>query len=283
MKRILGIVASPRKLGNCEILTKVIMEAAGSNNVLEMIRLTDLDIKGCRACYACLPKEASCVIEDDLSFLLERIRNSDAVVIAAPCYILGPNSSIKRLQDRFVSIGNKYEQFAGKACVTVTTYGAPEWEGYTEPALNLTARFLNLNLVESAVFFGANPAEVIEKAADLQRAQKLGRALFDPGYKRTAKANECPVCWSDILRYDGENVICPFCGTRGEIKVEGEKARLVFYLKDDHRFTDEGRRHHFDSYLNRKKQEFLSKRQHYKELQSLYRNTSYWVTPDNNK
>lgn len=283
MKRILGIVSSPRKLGNCEVLTRVIMEAAGSNNVLEMIRLTDLDIKGCRACYACLPKEASCVINDDLAFLLDRIRYSDAVVIAAPCYILGPHGSIKKLQDRFVSIGNKYEQYAGTPCVTVTAYGAPGWLGYAEPALNLTARFLNLNLIESAVFFGASPAEVIEKPADLQRARQLGSALFDPGYRRTAKENECPVCWSDILKYNGEDVICPFCGTRGEIKVEGGKSKLVFYPKDDHRFTDEGRRRHFEVYLNSKKQEYISKRKHYQELQRPYRETSYWVTPDSNK
>lgn len=283
MKRILGIVASPRKLGNCEILTRVIMEAAGPDNVLEMIRLTDLDIKGCRACYSCLPKERDCVIGDDLGFLLGKIRKADAVVMAAPCYILGPNSSIKKLQDRFVSIGNKYEQFAGKPCVTATTYGAPGWEGYSEQALNLTARFLNLNLVDSAVFFGAHPAEVIEKPADLQRARQLGRALFDPGYKRTAKINECPVCWSDILRYDGENVVCPFCGTRGEIQAGGGKPKLVFYPKDGHRFTDEGRKRHFDAYLNSKKQEFLSKRQHYKELQSPYSGASYWVTPEQAK
>ena len=280
MKRILGIVASPRKQGNCEILTKVIMEAAGPDNLLEMIRLTDLDIKGCRACYSCLPDDAACVIDDDLGFLLEKVRSADAVVIAAPCYILGPNASIKKLQDRFVSIGNKYGQFAGKPCVTVTAYGAPDWEGYTEQALNLTARFLNLRLVDSGVFFGAHPAEVIEKPADLQRARQLGKALFDPDYKRTAKASECPVCWSDILKYDGDKVVCPFCGTRGEIKVEGEKAGLSFYPEEHHRFTDEGRTHHFDTYLNSKKQEFLNKRKHYKELQVPYRDTNYWVAPD---
>jgi len=280
LKRILGIVASPRILGNCEILTRVIMDAAGSNNKMEMIRLTNLDIKGCRACYTCLPKEVPCVIEDDLNFLLDKICVSDAVVIAAPCYILGPHSCIKKLQDRFVSIGNKYEQFSGKPCVTLTTYGAPGWEGYTEPALNLTARFLNLNMVDSAVFLGAHPGEVIESPDNLKRARQLGRALFDPGYERTAKANECPVCWSNILKYEGKNIICPFCGTRGEIKVEGEKARLVFYPKSDHRFSEEGRRRHFDAFLNGKKQEFLNKRQYYKKLQSPYRNNLYWVTPD---
>jgi multimeric flavodoxin WrbA len=280
LKRILGIVASPRKLGNCEVLTKVIMEAAGENNQLEMIRLTELDIKGCKACYSCLPKDLTCGIKDDLNYLLDKIRISDAVVFAAPCYILGPQSSIKQLQDRFLSIGNKYDQFFGKPCVTITTYGAYGWDGYAEPALNLTARFLNLNLIDSAVFFGAHPAEAIEDNNNLQRAQQLGKALFDPGYKRTSRENECPVCWSDILRYDGEKVICPFCGTRGEIKVEGAKAKLIFYPKDNHRFSNEGRQKHFNAYLNGKKQEFLNNRQHYKELQSPYRNTSYWVTPD---
>jgi len=271
LKRVLGIVASPRKLGNCEILTKEIMEATGAINQMELIRLTDLDLKGCRACYACLPKEASCVLEDDLNFLLEKIRLADAVVFAAPCYFLGPHSSIKKFQDRFLSIGNNYEQYAGKPCVTVTTYGVPGWDGYTEPALNLTARFLNLHLVESASFLGANPAEVLEDPANLKKAQQMGRALFDPGYRRTPKANECPVCWSNILKYDKNKVTCPFCGTTGEFKTEGKEVKMQFYPVTNHRFSDEGRRHHFDVFLKSKKQEFLAKKQHYKELQDPYR------------
>ncbi len=279
MKRILGIVASPRRVGNCEILTRVIMEAAGPGNKLEMIRLTDLDIKGCRACYSCLPEDAACVIEDDLAFLLDKISLADAVVIAAPCYILGPGGSIKRLKDRFLAMGNKFERFAGKRCVTVTTYGAPNWEGYAEQALNLTARFLNLDLVDSAVFFGASPGEAIEEPANLKRARQLGRALLDPGCGRRPKDNECPVCWSNILKFDGAAVICPFCGTRGEIKADGEKARLTFYPREDHRFSDAGRRRHH-AYLDKKKQEYINKRKHYQELQSPYRETGYWVTPN---
>jgi len=272
LKRVLGIVASPRKLGNCEILTKVIMGAAGAADQMELIRLTDLNIMGCRACYACLPKEASCVIDDDLNFLLGKIRFADAVVFAAPCYFLGPHSSIKKLQDRFLSIGNNYKQYSGKPCVTVATYGVPGWEGYTEPALNLTARFLNLHLVDSASFLGANPAEVLEDPVNLKKARQMGRALFDPECHRTPKANECPVCWSNILRYEENKITCPFCGTTGKFKTEGKEVKLEFYPEDNHRFSDEGRRHHFDIFLKGKKQEFLAKRQHYKELQDPYRN-----------
>lgn len=279
MKRILGIVASQRMAGNSEILAKVAMEATGADNQMEMIRLTDLDIKACKACYTCLPPDVPCHIKDDLNFLLDKIRAADAVVLAAPCYFLGPHGSIKMLQDRFLSVGNKSQEFSGKPCITITTYEVPSWEGYAEAALNLTARFLNLHLIDSASFLGANPAEVLEDPINLEKARQMGRGLIDPKYQRSSKDNECPVCWSDILRFDGKMVTCPFCGTKGEIKVEGQEAKLVFHPQANHRFSEEGRHHHFDVFLNGKKQEFIAKRKHYKELQIPYRSINWWVSP----
>jgi len=279
MKRVLGIVASPRNLGNSEILTKVAMEATGAGNQLELIRLTDLNIRPCKACYSCLPKDKSCRIDDDLSFLLEKIRLADAVVLAAPCYSLGPNSSIKAFQDRFLSVENNHEQYAGKTCITITTYGVVGWTGYTEAALNLTAKLFNWRLVDCESFLGANPASVLEEPVNLKRAQQMGRALFDPGYQRISRANECPACWSEILKYDGKNVICPLCGTKGEIRVEGEEVKLNFTPEVNFRWSAVGIQQHLD-FLNDKKQEFLAKRKIYKELQSPYREIGYWVTPE---
>ncbi len=46
--QILGLAASPRKGGNSEILVK------------EM--LATLDIRPCKACYACLASENDCVV-----------------------------------------------------------------------------------------------------------------------------------------------------------------------------------------------------------------------------
>ncbi|GAB6181034.1 hypothetical protein JCM14036_23530 [Desulfotomaculum defluvii] len=277
MKRILGIVASQRIVGNSEILAKAAMEATGPDNHMELIRLQDLNIKPCKACYSCLPPDVPCHIQDDLNFLLNKIRGADAVVLAAPIYFLGPHSSIKVLQDRFLSVSNKFQEFAGKPCITITSYGVPGWEGYAQEALNLTARFLNLYLVDSAKFLGANPAEVLEDPRNLERVRQLGRSLVDPSYQRSAKEYECPVCWSDILRFDGKNVTCPFCGTKGEIRIEGQEIKYIFNPEANHRFSDEGRRHHFDQFLNSKKQEFIAKKKHYKELQAPYRSLNWWV------
>lgn len=279
MKHILGIVASRRVVGNSEILAKAAMEATGSDNQMEMIRLPELDIRPCRACYSCLPADVPCHIEDDLNFLLDKIRAADAVVLAAPVYFLGPHSSIKILQDRFLSVGNKYQDFAGKPCITIVSYGVADWEGYAQEVLNITAKFLNLHLVDSARFLGANPGEVLEDPENLARVRQMGRNLVDPNYQRRVKATECPVCWSEILRYDGKDITCPFCGTKGELKVEGQEVKYIFYPEPKHRFSDEGKRHHFDEFLNSKKQEFIAKKNHYKELQAPYRSLDWWVKP----
>ena len=277
MKRVLGIVASPRKLGNSEILMKAAMVASGADE-LYMIRLTDLNLKPCQACYRCLPKDKSCVLEDYLEFVLDNIRKADAVVIAAPCYVFGPNANIKLLQDRMLSTGSKIEQYDGKPCITITTYGRPGVEGYAESALNVTAHFLGLKLVDSASFLGANPASVLEDPANLQRVQSMGRALFDPSYRRTPRPYECPACWSDVLKYNGKEVICPMCGSKGELVLDGSEVRMKFSTQI-HRFSLEGKREHMEEFLPAKKAEFREKREQYKELQKPYREIGKWITP----
>jgi multimeric flavodoxin WrbA len=278
MKRVLGIVASPRKLGNSEILMKAAMVASGADE-LDMIRLTELDLKPCQACYRCLPKDKPCVLKDDLEFVLDNIRKADAVVIAAPCYVFGPNATIKLLQDRMLSTGSKIEHYDGKPCITITAYGRPGVEGYAESALNVTAHFLGLKLVDSASFLGANPASVLEDPANLQRVQSMGRALFDPDYRRTPRPYECPVCWSDVLKYNGKEVICPLCGSKGELVLDGAEVKMHFPAQP-HRFSLEGKYEHMEEFLPAKKAEFMEKREQYKELQKPYREIGKWITPE---
>jgi multimeric flavodoxin WrbA len=177
MKRILGIVASQRVLGNSELLTKAAMEATGADTQKEMIRLTDLNIKSCKACYRCLPPDVPCHINDDLQFLLDKIRAADAVVIAAPCYFLGPQGSIRVFQDRFLSVGNKAEEFRGKPCICIMTYGATDMKGYAEAALNL----IRMHDREYAAFYTAKYNEAHthkHKRALVLTARKLVRLVY---------------------------------------------------------------------------------------------------------
>ena len=53
-KRILGLVASPRKSGNCGLFIKELSRQVRNEHTLKMIRLTALNIERCRGCYSCI-------------------------------------------------------------------------------------------------------------------------------------------------------------------------------------------------------------------------------------
>ncbi len=67
MKKIVILSASPRKMGNSDILCQQFKKGAEeSGNSVEQINLYDKNIGFCRACYACF-KTGKCVLQDDIS------------------------------------------------------------------------------------------------------------------------------------------------------------------------------------------------------------------------
>lgn len=279
LKKVLGLVASERRLGNTEMLVKAVLANTGDDCAKEMIRLTELNLKYCKACYTCLPEDVGCCLKDDLAFLLDKLKEADAVVLGAPVYCFGPHGVIKVLQDRLFSVGSKQELFQGKRCVTITTYGVPGWEGYARSVLNQTAHLLHLELVDSLLIHGANPGEVWLNPATLERVSEVGRLLIDPGYGQSPGANRCPACWGDFFKFKGDgSVECPLCGTKGRVDSNGEQPVLSFANSGSNRISPEGRREHF-KWLTMKKAEFLAKRHQLKELQKPYAACDWWVKP----
>ena len=98
-KRLLGIVASYRNLGNCEIVVKAIAGKMGEEWDLSLVRLPKLNIDPCKACYACLIPGKHCGLKDHMQWLLDRIREADAVVFASPNYTLAPVGIVKMISE----------------------------------------------------------------------------------------------------------------------------------------------------------------------------------------
>ena len=74
--KAIGLVGSPRKSGNTEILTRHTLTAIEEEGLdTELIRLAELDIKPCTACYVC-KKEESCTIDDDLWPIYTKMKES---------------------------------------------------------------------------------------------------------------------------------------------------------------------------------------------------------------
>lgn len=99
MAKILGISGSPRN-GNTSFLVKEALKAAEEEGVeTEFISLMDKELNPCLACDIC-KTEGECVINDDINDILNKMEESDGIIIGSPVYFGGVSSQVKMLIDR---------------------------------------------------------------------------------------------------------------------------------------------------------------------------------------
>lgn len=85
---ILGLVGSQRKDGNSYLILKDALE--DSEVKMEIIQLAEANIKWCDACGLC-KSTMKCVIEDDVEYIFNKIKEADAMVISTPRYLPIPS------------------------------------------------------------------------------------------------------------------------------------------------------------------------------------------------
>jgi len=112
--KAVGIVGSPRKNGNTEILTRHTLEAIEEEGLTtELIRLAGLDIQPCNACMVCRDEER-CPIDDDLFPLYTKMKEAEAIILASPVYFGSSTALLKAFMERTGYIGGRRRVFTGK-------------------------------------------------------------------------------------------------------------------------------------------------------------------------
>lgn len=98
--KILGIVGSPRKNGNTDILVETALLAAKNDDIeVEKIYLSDYAFKGCIGCEGCR-ETFKCVIKDEMDKIYEKLDESDAIILGSPTYFYNVTSLTKAFIDR---------------------------------------------------------------------------------------------------------------------------------------------------------------------------------------
>jgi len=98
--KVLGIMGSPRRRSNTEILLDRTLEgAAEAGAEIEKVPVSNLKISPCLEIYACL-KDGNCAIKDDMQLLYEKLAEADHVVLASPIFFYGVSSQAKAVIDR---------------------------------------------------------------------------------------------------------------------------------------------------------------------------------------
>ena len=112
--KAIGIVGSPRKDGNTEILTGHALKAIAEEGLdTELIRLAGRDIRPCDACMVCR-NGGQCPIDDDLLPIYDKMKAADAIILASPVYFGSATATIKALMDRSGYMSYDGRPFAGK-------------------------------------------------------------------------------------------------------------------------------------------------------------------------
>ena len=113
MKKVVILNGSPRKNFNTAQALKEAQRGADSVGAeTEYINLVDLNYKGCMSCFSCKRKgtnlQGLCAWKDELRPVLEKIINSDAVIIGSPIYYSYPSGMFRNLIERMLFAGGTY-------------------------------------------------------------------------------------------------------------------------------------------------------------------------------
>jgi len=98
--KVLGIMGSPRRKSNTEILLDKALEGAEEAGAeVEKVLVSKLKISPCLEIYACL-KDGNCAIKDDMQLLYKKLLEADHIVFASPMFFYGITSQAKAIIDR---------------------------------------------------------------------------------------------------------------------------------------------------------------------------------------
>jgi multimeric flavodoxin WrbA len=99
--KIVSLLGSPRTNGNSATIAKRFTETAKNLGAdVRTFELNKLQYRGCQGCYACKKKLDHCVLKDDLTEVLEAVREADVVVLATAVYYGDITSQLKAYIDR---------------------------------------------------------------------------------------------------------------------------------------------------------------------------------------
>ena len=286
MANILGIVGSARRWGNSELVVRQVLQGALTGDVsAKLVRLTSLRLESCTGCLRCAIAGKACRLEDDMAWLVDTVQASDALVLAAPTYFLGPAAVIKLVLDRLLMVTSHAQDTPPpiRPAVTVITAGLEDWRGVSLPYLNALVTAFGFQPIESLTAVAPGPGEVLLDdelmAQALAAGQRLGRGELEPA---PAPPEVCPVCRCDSFILKGDRAICPVCAREAVVKMEDRAIRLQFDPAGatDHRWTPERLYEHMNQWVRATGPRFMARRGEIKTRRRPYRAADLeWLCP----
>ena len=179
--RILGVVCSPRKEGNTEVLVKEALEAAReAGSQTELFLVADKNISPCDGCGAC-QKDGICKIKDDMQELYQQMEQADGIIFGTPVYFFSVTAQAKAIMDRTYALlrGRKLRGKVAGVIVVARIVGV----GQALSLLYTYFTFHRMIIARGGIGYGTERGEVRQSKSSylpvsaLEEARAVGKSV----------------------------------------------------------------------------------------------------------
>ena len=174
--KVLMINGSPNAHGTTRRALDEMAAQLNANGVeAEIFHIGNKPVRGCIGCWKC---NGRCIFNDDVNIAIEKMEQSDGLVIASPVYFASPNGSLLAFLDRMFAAGSG-AAFEGKPAAVISVARRAGTTA-TLDALTKYPSINNMPLVTSSYWtmvHGTSAAEAEQDAEGLQVMRNLGRNM----------------------------------------------------------------------------------------------------------
>lgn len=165
MNKVLYISGSPRK-GNTEYVFNELVKQTENN---ELVLLRNKEIKHCVGCMKCKDGKGSCVIRDDMDAIMQKIKESELIVVGSPNYYDNTSGLLRDFIDRTHPFYSSKE-IGGKKFIFIFV-GGGETKGtdkHMRLAVHGMVKYLKLNVINYYSFKALNSTDLSDQDTEDQ-------------------------------------------------------------------------------------------------------------------
>ena len=175
---VLGLVASPRKGSNTDLLVSAVLEGAASNgSATGKVYLYDVEISPCLDCRACKSEPHRCILKDDMQLLYQKLEAADAIIFGTPLYWYGPSAKMKLLLDRLRPFIVSEKLKGKKAALAIPSEEGAEACWHAVGMFALSFDYIGIDLVGELLPKTPERAAVKNQPEMIKAALELGKNL----------------------------------------------------------------------------------------------------------
>jgi len=156
----IAVMGSPRKGKNTDLMVNYVIEGLNEKKItVDKYFLDSRNISTCSGCEYCI-KTGNCIIQDDISNIIDNMKKADGYVFASPSYNYNMTAQMKSLLDRTFCL-NDYSHRGGsrlspdkKAIVIGVCAGkTKESMGYTVEGISKPLSELGVKIIAEVEYY----------------------------------------------------------------------------------------------------------------------------------